>query len=181
MGQIAGQWQVKKVIQISLFYPDFIFAMNLEGKRLSPASCNWWVHAQVRWFQRNCIYGVGEGWMSHLHARHKTVWFFFKRPHKHLKAASLSGINTFSSQSPGPQHQEILNRFLVLYCVIIYKFHSVATFDLCREKLPLNPWIRLYLAPACLTTNKDNLWFHKDYIPRLLSCSTKTPEIGGKG
>lgn len=44
-----------------------------------------------------------------------------------------------------------------LCCVIIYKFHSVATFDLCREKLPLSPWIRLYLAPACLTTNKDNL------------------------
>lgn len=47
-----------------------------------------------------------------IHMLHtKLFGFFFKRPHKHQKAASLSAINTFSSQSPGPQDQEILNWF----------------------------------------------------------------------
>lgn len=59
----------------------------------------------------------------------------------------------------------------VLYCVIIYKFHSVTTIAFGGKRLLLNPHIRLYLILACLIADKDYLRFHKDNIHRLLSYS----------
>lgn len=62
----------------------------------------------------------------------------------------------------------------VLYCVIIYKFHSVTTIAFGGKRLLLNPHIRLYLIYlilACLIADKDYLRFHKDNIHRLLSYS----------
>lgn len=88
---------------------------------------------------------------------HKKLFGFFQEATQALESClhlCYKHILLSKSWTSRPGNIKLIS---VLYCVIIYKFHSVATFDLCREKLALNPWIRLYLAPACLTTNKDNL------------------------
>lgn len=118
---MLGQWQVRKVVQISQF-PSLLWP-NPAGTALPTVE-----------------------WVCDLTAVVFMAWIPTKS--KDFFLFSCFTIVLFpNSRTSVPGSTELVS---VLYCVIIYKCHSVTTFALCGKRLPLNPHIRLYLAPACL-------------------------------
>lgn len=157
---MVGQWQSRKVNQISPFSP----LLWLTAGTILPAATG------------GCVTFPAVVFMAWVRSDNPMYmlpkYLVSKRPHssrKLLPFPCFTNILLPNCQTSMAGNTALLS---VLYCAIIYKFHTVATFDLRGEKLSLNPCIRLYLAAAYLIANKGDLWFHKDYIHRLSSYLT---------
>lgn len=157
---MVGQWQGRKVIQISPFSP----LLWLTAGPILPAATGGCVTFPavvfMAWVRSECP-------MSML-----PKYLVSKRPHSSRELLPFPCFTNILLPSCRTSMAGNTASFSVLYCVIIYEFHTVATFDLCGEQLSLDPCIRLYLAAAYPIANKGNLWFHKDYVHRLFSYLT---------